>query len=155
MLRYMYFMAIGNIWQTFGIFYDHLLHFVSTWYIFFRFWYHVPRKIWQPCFLHTWAQNLLWENPPAVRNRNCNCNFFTSFLCLIEFFKQQTKFSIKNVTYFVFRYICMYIHMQQLGTIRNKKNQNYCNSLQAKKMSIAMHDWTWYLVLTYCLYLHR
>jgi hypothetical protein len=26
---------------TFGIFYDHLVHF-------FGFWYHVPRKIWQP-----------------------------------------------------------------------------------------------------------
>jgi hypothetical protein len=36
-------MAIWNILQTFGIFYDHLVHFL-------RFWYHVPRKIWQPRF---------------------------------------------------------------------------------------------------------
>jgi hypothetical protein len=43
-----YFMAVWNILQTFGIFYDHLVHFVSIWYIFSRFWYHVPRKIWQP-----------------------------------------------------------------------------------------------------------
>jgi hypothetical protein len=55
-----YDMATWNILQTFGIFYDHLVHFVFIWYIFpvwvhfsglgtfFRFWYHVPRKIWQP-----------------------------------------------------------------------------------------------------------
>jgi hypothetical protein len=41
-------MAIWNILLTFGIFYDDLIHFVFIWYIFFRFWYHVPRKIWQP-----------------------------------------------------------------------------------------------------------
>jgi hypothetical protein len=29
-----HFMAIGNIWQTFGIFYHHLLHFVFIWYSF-------------------------------------------------------------------------------------------------------------------------
>jgi hypothetical protein len=36
-----YFMAICNILQTFGIF-------MTIWYI---FWYHVPRKIWQPCLI--------------------------------------------------------------------------------------------------------
>jgi hypothetical protein len=35
-------MTIWNILWMFGIFYDH-------WMQFFRFWYHVPRKIWQPC----------------------------------------------------------------------------------------------------------
>jgi hypothetical protein len=39
-----YFMSICNILQTFGIFYDHLVHFKSIWHIFIRFWYHVPRK---------------------------------------------------------------------------------------------------------------
>jgi hypothetical protein len=29
-----YFVAIWNILQTFGIFYDHLVHFVFSWYIF-------------------------------------------------------------------------------------------------------------------------
>jgi hypothetical protein len=29
-----YFMCIWNIWQPFGISYDHLLHFVFIWYIF-------------------------------------------------------------------------------------------------------------------------
>jgi hypothetical protein len=47
-----YFMDIWNILWTFGTFYgqfyDHLVHFVLIWYIFFQFWYHVPRKIWQP-----------------------------------------------------------------------------------------------------------
>jgi hypothetical protein len=37
-----YFMVIGNILGTFCTFCVHLVHF-------FRFWYHVPRKIWQPC----------------------------------------------------------------------------------------------------------
>jgi hypothetical protein len=37
----------------FGVFYWHLVNFMTIWYIvcwfgtFFRFWYHVPRKIWQ------------------------------------------------------------------------------------------------------------
>jgi hypothetical protein len=44
-----YFMPLWNILQTFGMFHNHLLHSVFIWYIFFRFWYHVPRKIWQPC----------------------------------------------------------------------------------------------------------
>jgi hypothetical protein len=41
-------MNVWNILQTFGKFYDHLVHFVLIWYIFHRFRYHVPRKIWQP-----------------------------------------------------------------------------------------------------------
>jgi hypothetical protein len=45
----LYFMAICNISQTLEIFNDHMygtfcVHLVH----FFRFWYHVPRKIWQP-----------------------------------------------------------------------------------------------------------
>jgi hypothetical protein len=32
-----YFMAIWNILQKFGIFYDHLVYFVVIWYIFPRF----------------------------------------------------------------------------------------------------------------------
>jgi hypothetical protein len=68
-------MAICNILRRFGIFYDHLVHFVFIWYIFpvlekstigyilweigyvfsnvvyfTPLWYIVPRKIWQPCF---------------------------------------------------------------------------------------------------------
>jgi hypothetical protein len=44
-----YFIAIWNILWRFGIFYDHLvctfcIHLVH----FFRFCYHVPRRIWQP-----------------------------------------------------------------------------------------------------------
>jgi hypothetical protein len=37
-----YFMATLYILRPFGIFYGHLVHFS-------RFWYVVPRKIWQPC----------------------------------------------------------------------------------------------------------
>jgi hypothetical protein len=31
---FLYFMAVSNILRTFEIFYDHLVHFVSIWYIF-------------------------------------------------------------------------------------------------------------------------
>jgi hypothetical protein len=41
-------MAIWDILQTFGIYYNHLVHFGFIWYIFPLFWYHVTRKIWQP-----------------------------------------------------------------------------------------------------------
>jgi hypothetical protein len=37
-----YFMEIWDILRPSGTFCAHLVHF-------FRFWYHVPRKIWQPC----------------------------------------------------------------------------------------------------------
>jgi hypothetical protein len=48
---------IGKCWYIlwpFGIYYWHLGCFMTIWYIlcsfgtFFRSWYHVPRKIWQP-----------------------------------------------------------------------------------------------------------
>jgi hypothetical protein len=58
-----YFMAIWNILRLFGIFYDHLVHF-------FRFWYHVPRKIWQP-----WCK----ERSPKPRHaRRANRQWLTS-----------------------------------------------------------------------------
>jgi hypothetical protein len=46
---FLYFMATWNILWRFGIFYDHLVHFVFIWYFFLPFWYNEPRKIWQPC----------------------------------------------------------------------------------------------------------
>jgi hypothetical protein len=46
---FVYFMAIWNILWRFGIFYDHLVHFVFIWYIFSGF--GISRKIWQPCFV--------------------------------------------------------------------------------------------------------
>jgi hypothetical protein len=49
-----YFMAIWNMLRTFGKCYDHLVHFVLICYIFSRFWYHVPTKIWQPCMEPVW-----------------------------------------------------------------------------------------------------
>jgi hypothetical protein len=38
-----YFTDIGDIVWLFGTFCVYLVHF-------FRFWFHVPRKIWQPCY---------------------------------------------------------------------------------------------------------
>jgi hypothetical protein len=43
-----YFMAFWNILQTFWMFYDHLVHFVSTGYIFSGFGILCQEKIWQP-----------------------------------------------------------------------------------------------------------
>jgi hypothetical protein len=44
-----YFMAtVYNCQLPIGKFNGHLLHFVVIWYIFFSFWFIVPRKIWQP-----------------------------------------------------------------------------------------------------------
>jgi hypothetical protein len=44
-------MAIWIILWILGTFYDHLVHFVFIWYIhLFQFWYHTPRKIWQPWY---------------------------------------------------------------------------------------------------------
>jgi hypothetical protein len=43
------FVAIWSILWPFGIFYSYLV------YVFFQFWYVVPRKIWQPCFKHVQA----------------------------------------------------------------------------------------------------
>jgi hypothetical protein len=59
-----YFTGIWDILRTFGIFYGHLEYFTDIWYILgsfgmynrlfilFRFWYHVPRKVWQPLLEH-------------------------------------------------------------------------------------------------------
>jgi hypothetical protein len=44
-----YWTAIWNILQLFGIFSDHLVHFVFIWYIFSGFGIMYQRKIWQPC----------------------------------------------------------------------------------------------------------
>jgi hypothetical protein len=40
---------IRKILPTFGIFYDHLVHFVIIWYIYSDFGIK-HQKIWQPCF---------------------------------------------------------------------------------------------------------
>jgi hypothetical protein len=46
----------GLRWKNVATFYGHLGYFMTIWYMpcpsgtFLRFWYHVPGKIWQPCF---------------------------------------------------------------------------------------------------------
>jgi hypothetical protein len=54
-----YFTAISNILRTFGISYEHLVHFLLIWYN-FLFWYLAPRKIWQRCFE--------WNSSPCFPN---------------------------------------------------------------------------------------
>jgi hypothetical protein len=44
-----YVLDIWDIFRTFGIFYGHLGYFCVHLVHFSGFWYHVPRKIWQPC----------------------------------------------------------------------------------------------------------
>jgi hypothetical protein len=44
----MYFLAIWNILRTLEIIYDNFFIFCVYLVHFFRFWYHAPRKIWQP-----------------------------------------------------------------------------------------------------------
>jgi hypothetical protein len=46
--KLIYLVDIRNILQPFGKFYDQLIPFVFIWYN-FPVWYHVPRKICQPC----------------------------------------------------------------------------------------------------------
>jgi hypothetical protein len=59
--RKVYLMAIWSIYIN-----DHFGHFLAIWYIlysfgtFFRFWYHAPRKIWQPRYYV--RQKTLTEN---------------------------------------------------------------------------------------------
>jgi hypothetical protein len=55
-----YLVAVWNILQRFGVFYDCLGHFVFIGNNIFRYWYHVPLKIWQPCC----GQRSLWKSRP-------------------------------------------------------------------------------------------
>jgi hypothetical protein len=53
-LQYKILVYFANIWsilRPLEIFYGLLVYFVVIWYISPRFWYFVPRKIWQPCSL--------------------------------------------------------------------------------------------------------
>jgi hypothetical protein len=45
---FVYFMTIWSILRPLKVFYGHLVYFVVIWYISPRFWYIVPRKIFQP-----------------------------------------------------------------------------------------------------------
>jgi hypothetical protein len=70
-----YFMAILNILQTFGIFYDHLVHFVFIWYI-FPIWCIVSRKIWQPCSGMCFAEKSMYCMYPFQAKENVAKNVF-------------------------------------------------------------------------------
>jgi hypothetical protein len=64
-------MAIWNILRIFGIFYDLLEHFEFIWYIFFRFWYHVTRKIWQTWRRERERERQRWSK--ALLLVRCRC----------------------------------------------------------------------------------
>jgi hypothetical protein len=60
-----YCIAVWDILRTFGIFYD-TGYILSSFVIFFRFWYDVPRKIWQPWLE---CQLLKFINVPNVMTK--------------------------------------------------------------------------------------
>jgi hypothetical protein len=67
-----YFTAVWTILRAFGIFYEHLVHFVFIWY-------HVPRKIWQPWVRVTRFCNSIHFEKDRIR-LTCTYNFF-QWLC--------------------------------------------------------------------------
>jgi hypothetical protein len=67
-----YFMDIWSLLWPFDVFYGHLVNFMSIWYIFFTFWYVVPRKIWQPCCSDQPVCTLLAE--PSLHPRGAAAN---------------------------------------------------------------------------------
>jgi hypothetical protein len=76
-----YFICRLEYFRTLEIFYDHLVHFVLFGYIFFRFLYHAPRKIWQPWFFVTIfaAENQFPQNfYEVIFKRNSAQNIFSN-----------------------------------------------------------------------------
>jgi hypothetical protein len=71
-----------------------LEHFVLIWQIFFRFWYHVPRKIWQPCL------SLVYTNSKKGRT-----------LRIFPIFAKKQK-----IRFFAF---CVYTRPTKLWTVAN------------------------------------
>jgi hypothetical protein len=63
------FMAIWNILQTFGIFYDHSVHFVFIWCIFPVLVSCAKKEIWQPC-----AQHIVRISSSEVRRHRATWN---------------------------------------------------------------------------------
>jgi hypothetical protein len=55
-----YFTAVWNILRPFGIFYGYLVDFSPFWFV-------VPRKLWQPCSLHTCVCVYLPSAGPSLR----------------------------------------------------------------------------------------
>jgi hypothetical protein len=99
------FMDIWNILRTFGIFYDHLVHFFVHLVHFFRFWYHGPIKIWQP-----------WCHVAAAKSARIG-----TFL----FFECRRKKSAVTVTrdqYYDFKKIFAKKFSEKIGVFDSKQN---------------------------------
>jgi hypothetical protein len=71
--HYVYFTVKWYILWPFGTFCGHLVHFVAIWHILSRFWYFVPREIWQPCSrVHFWPKRIffrLFSNSAGSQDR--------------------------------------------------------------------------------------
>jgi hypothetical protein len=58
-----------------------MVHFVFIWYnIYFRFWYLVPRKIWQPCFPNPSVHSLSITDR-AISMKNLSVDPSQEFIC--------------------------------------------------------------------------
>jgi hypothetical protein len=70
-----YFMTIWSSLRPLEIFYGNLVHFVEIGYIFPRFWYFGPRKIWQPCII-TSTRYLRWSTYRSTSDDQTVANCF-------------------------------------------------------------------------------
>jgi hypothetical protein len=122
-----------DILWPFGIFYrhlgyHHLVHFVFIWYL-FRFWYHVPRKIWQPCSRNKLnstsqkkrrqlmeAKTLRWKifESPSSRLEH-NYSVFLSWLLIPGANLTKSRISTCNFVSFSLQQVRKYGPMARLG----------------------------------------
>jgi hypothetical protein len=76
-----YFLAVWSVSHQSGNC-GNLVHFMVIWNTFFRIWYFLPRKIWQPCS----------DQPPRflrVKNLSANC-WLTLFDWQLQWFARPT-----------------------------------------------------------------
>jgi hypothetical protein len=105
---FIYFMAIWNILWTFGIFFDHLVHFVFIWYIF---------PVWVSCTNKNLATLVFnpeatWANTTIVSYVQCHrCKKLTaqSLVCFLP--KQNSFIFLEETAKLCTTSIDPYIHM--------------------------------------------
>jgi hypothetical protein len=84
-------MAIWNILRTFGIFYDHLVHFVFIWYIFSGFGIMHQERSGNPVIASRGLEQFSWE--PSFIHRTLCLNLFH---CLAACGQRQKKWQLSG-----------------------------------------------------------
>jgi hypothetical protein len=82
-------MAIWNILWIFGILYDYWV----------QFWYHAPRKIWQPCSKLSKSRQVSHQINPSPINSHSVINWMHLWPCLhfrYRFLREKNDFSNTN-----------------------------------------------------------